>query len=105
MANRLSVIGERRLLTQHRKTLLTPAELRSGADTRRRGWIRVTTHMAVVLALLCLAAANIHLRSTWSEMEDGVLWSKTVEGLVVAKEVAEDSPAARAGIQPHDELY
>ena len=59
--------------------------------------------MAVVVALLCLAAANLYTRWTWSEMEDGVLWA-TVADAVTAREVAEDSPAARAGVRPGDIL-
>ena len=37
----------------------------------------MTAQLAVVVALLCLAAANIYVRATWSEAEDGVLWSAT----------------------------
>ncbi len=81
----------------------TPAEIRTGTDPRRREWFRVTTHMAVVLALLCLAAANIQLRSTFSEMEDGVLWVEN-GGVVVAREIAEGSPAARVGVRRGDVL-
>ncbi|MBA2303896.1 MAG: PAS domain-containing protein [Acidobacteria bacterium] len=60
--------------------------------------------MAVVVALLCLAAANLHLRWTWSEMEDGVLWTWSA-GEVVAGEIAAGSPAARAGVRPGDVLF
>jgi hypothetical protein len=59
--------------------------------------------MALVVALLCLAAANIHLRWAWSEVEDGVLWRDTA-GAVTAVEVADRSPAARQGVQPGDVL-
>ena len=38
--------------------------------------------LAVVTALLCLAIANLRLRASWHEAEDGVLWTKTAEGLV-----------------------
>src|SRR5688500_12247489 len=107
MPYRTNTIGERRLLSQHRKILLNPAELRSGTASRRRAWLRVTAHMAVVVALLCLAVANLQLRWTWSEkaeMEDGVLWELTAANEVTALEVAKDSPAARAGIRTHDVL-
>jgi PAS domain S-box-containing protein len=53
--------------------------------------------------LLCLAAANMYVRSTWSEPEDGVLWKTTADG-VVAEEIAADSPAARAGVRRGDIL-
>ena len=33
--------------------------------------------MVIVASLLCLAAANVRARWTWSEMEDGVLWTLT----------------------------
>ena len=59
--------------------------------------------MAVVVALLCLAAANLQLRWTWSELEDGVLWTQSA-GAVTAKEIAQSSPAARAGVRPGDTL-
>ena len=42
-------------------------------------------------------------RATWSEPEDGVLWTTTPDG-VIAQEIAPDSPAARAGIRAGDIL-
>jgi two-component system, NtrC family, sensor kinase len=104
MSKPVALYGERRLLSQQRKTLLTSADLRTGFDVRRREWFRVTAHMAVVLALLCLAAANLHLRWTWSELEDGVLWTRAA-GEVAAKEVAPGSRAAEAGVRSGDVLY
>jgi two-component system NtrC family sensor kinase len=65
--------------------------------------VRLTAQLAVVVLLLCLAAANIYGRATWSEREDGVLWVTTPAG-VVAQEVAADSPAARAGVRAGDIL-
>ncbi|MFL6279008.1 MAG: ATP-binding protein [Vicinamibacterales bacterium] len=65
--------------------------------------VRLTAQLAVVVLLLCLAAANIYERATWSEREDGVLWVTTPAG-VVAQEVAPDSPAARAGVRAGDIL-
>jgi two-component system NtrC family sensor kinase len=59
--------------------------------------------LAVVTALLCLAIANLRLRASWHEAEDGVLWTKTAEGLV-ATEVAPDGAGARGGILPGDLL-
>jgi PAS domain S-box-containing protein len=63
----------------------------------------VTAPLAVVLGLLCLSFLNIWARATWSEMEDGVLWT-TVGNYVTASEVAANSPAVRAGLQPGDVL-
>jgi PAS domain S-box-containing protein len=65
---------------------------------------RLAAQLAIVVALLCLAAANIHQRITWSEMDDGVLWGMVDEQLA-AREVAPDSPAARAGVRPGDQLH
>ena len=42
--------------------------------SRRRTLVRLTAQLAVVVLLLCLAAANMYVRATWSEPEDGVLW-------------------------------
>ena len=43
-----------------------------------------------------MAIANIRVRATWTEMEDGVLWNAGPDGLV-AREVATASPAATRG--------
>jgi hypothetical protein len=63
----------------------------------------LTAQLAVIVALLCLAAANIYVRATWTEMEDGVLWKSGPDGVVVA-EIAPESPGARAGLRPGDIL-
>ncbi len=47
--------------------------------------------------------ANIAVRATWSELEDGVLWRAQGEGLT-ARVVDEDSPAAKAGVRGGDVL-
>ena len=75
-------------------------------NTRTQGHalFRLTAQLGVVAGLLCLAAANIYVRATWSEPEDGVLWTATPEGVVVAQEVAADSPAARVQLRPGDVL-
>jgi two-component system, NtrC family, sensor kinase len=66
-------------------------------------WLRLAAHAAVVVGLLCLAVANIWQRSTWFELEDGVLWR--LEGnAVTADEIAQESAAEKAGIRPGDEL-
>jgi predicted metalloprotease with PDZ domain len=56
-----------------------------------------------VAALLCLAIMNMSARATWTEMEDGVLWTSTGAD-IVAKEVAPGSPGERAGIRVGDLL-
>jgi len=56
-----------------------------------------------VLGLLCLAIANIVVRSSWIEVEDGVLWVSKPEGLT-AQEIDPGSAAANAGIQIGDVL-
>jgi two-component system NtrC family sensor kinase len=71
--------------------------------SRGRALLRLTAQLAVVAALLLLAIANIRVRATWTEMEDGVLWSATPDGLQ-AREVATASPAARAGVRRGDVL-
>jgi PAS domain S-box-containing protein len=70
---------------------------------QRTVWLRSTTTTFVVAALLCLAALNIHQRATWSEVEDGVLW-RSVNGAVVATEIAPGTAGARAGIERGDIL-
>jgi hypothetical protein len=52
--------------------------------------------IAVVSVLLCLGLANIFSLATWNELEDGVLWRLTADG-VVASEIAAQTPAAAAG--------
>jgi two-component system NtrC family sensor kinase len=64
----------------------------------------MTAQLAVILALLCLAIANISVRATWSELEDGVLWQQTAEGLIVATAVQRESPGMRAGLREGDIL-
>jgi PAS domain S-box-containing protein len=72
--------------------------------TRSRALLRLSAQLIVVVALLCLAIANIYVRSTWSEVEDGIRWANSPEGVVVAREVARQSPGARANVQPGDIL-
>jgi hypothetical protein len=52
--------------------------------SRGRALVRLTAQLAVVVLFLCLAAANMYVRATWSEPEDGVLWRATPDGVVVA---------------------
>jgi two-component system, NtrC family, sensor kinase len=100
--------GERGLLRQAPPRVRTPwpnttTEYLLTTGSRGRAFVRLTAQLAVVVLLLCLAAANIYVRATWGEAEDGVLWATTPGG-VVAREVAPDSPAARAGIRAGDIL-
>lgn len=57
----------------------------------------------VVSVLLCLGLANIIARATWQEVEDGVLWRMSAEG-VVASEIAPGTPAAAVGLKRGDLL-
>jgi two-component system, NtrC family, sensor kinase len=67
------------------------------------GWGRLILALTFVATLLVLGAANISLRASWNEVEDGVLWVAGAQG-VTAAEVAPGTPAARAGVQPGDVL-
>ena len=73
------------------------------ADARRTAWLRLVAQAAVVAALICLAIANIALRMTWSEMEDGILWRMTPQG-VTASVIEAGSPGDSAGIRRGDVL-
>src|SRR5688500_17177905 len=96
-------LGERRLLSRQRSSLLTSLDVRPASDIRRKAWFRPTVHLALVAALLCLAAANVSLRWPWSEVEDGGLWRDN-EGAVTAVEIDEERPGARGRHRPGDAL-
>jgi two-component system, NtrC family, sensor kinase len=66
-------------------------------------WTRPAVPLVVVAVLLCLGTANITTRATWHEFEDGVLWSESDAGVVVA-DIASRSPAALIGLKPGDVL-
>src|SRR5262245_35084320 len=66
-----------------------------------REWPRSILPILTALALLIMGIANIVERATSTEVEDGVLWVERSAG-VVAAEVADASPARRAGIAPGD---
>ncbi len=99
--------GERGLLREAEPLVRTRLRYRTDSllntGTRTRALARLTAQLAVVALLLCLAVANMYVRSTWSEPEDGVLWAGSPDG-VVAQEIAPDSPGARAGVLPGDIL-
>jgi two-component system NtrC family sensor kinase len=71
--------------------------------TRWIVWGRSLLALAVVGMLLVLGVANIALRAQAHQVEDGVLWADRAEGLTAA-DVADGSPAARAGIERGDVL-
>jgi hypothetical protein len=64
------------------------------------GWFAA---LAVVVVLLVLGAANVYVRATWREVEDGVLWMKRAQGITAA-EIAEATPAVKAGVRVGDVL-
>ena len=64
---------------------------------------RIVVPVGIAAFLLSLGAANIAVRATWNEVEDGALWILSGSD-VVARAVADDSPASRAGVQPGDAL-
>lgn len=66
--------------------------------------VRLAAQLAVVVAVVSLVVANIYVRSTWSEMEDGVYWELAGED-VTATKIANGSPAGRAGIEVGDILF
>ena len=103
MAAGAGVRRERRLLRSGGTTLVTSGDLHAPIGARRRALLQATVHVAVVATLLCLATANIVIRSDWSEMDDGVLWQEQA-GSIVAKEIAEPSPASRAQLRRGDAL-
>ena len=70
---------------------------------REASWLRSALPLGIVSLLLVLGLANAAARATWTEAEDGVLWRLAPEG-VIAAEIADDTPAARVGVQPGDLL-
>src|SRR5437867_3781711 len=81
---------------------LPSGHLRS-AETQWLRWGRSAFALLVVVSLAALAIANIVTHARWHEVEDGVLWAERAEG-VSAVDVAQGSPAARAGIERGDVL-
>jgi PAS domain S-box-containing protein len=85
-----------------RTSFLATAEQQARADSRRRTWVRLVAQALVAAVLLCLAVANI-ARSSWTEPEDGVLWTIEADE-VTARAVAPETPADKAGIRAGDVL-
>ncbi|MDQ3070018.1 MAG: ATP-binding protein [Acidobacteriota bacterium] len=76
----------------------------STTASRLRAWAQVAMPVIVAAALLCLAVANVGLRRSFEgEVEDGVLWAHEA-GAIVAKDLAEGGPGARAGVRIGDRL-
>ena len=79
-------------------------EGRQGGGTTRSastwGWFAA---FGVVIVLLVLGIANVAVRATWQELEDGVLWVTRSQG-VTAAELSGTSSAARAGVRVGDVL-
>jgi two-component system NtrC family sensor kinase len=71
----------------------------AGAPSRA-GWFAA---LAVVIVLLGLGLANVSVRATWSEVEDGVLWVSRSQG-VTAVQIADSAPAGRVGVRLGDVL-
>ncbi|BCS31307.1 hypothetical protein TBR22_A05070 [Luteitalea sp. TBR-22] len=66
-------------------------------------WGRAALAVVVTAILLALVGANIAVRFSWLEIEDGILWEARAEG-VVAASVGAEGAGARAGIRPGDVL-
>jgi two-component system, NtrC family, sensor kinase len=82
------------------------AHAKTGTRWRWPGWAAVWPPLVTVAAvalLFGLGLANIAIRTTWHEADDGVLWLYRLEG-VTAFEIAPGSEAARAGLRPGDLL-
>ena len=88
------------LVRPHRMSARSPI---TGTGRVWLGWAHSIGPIVVVGVLLSLGVANIVARATFDEVEDGVLWRLGADG-VVAAEVAEDGPAARAGLTRGDVL-
>lgn len=70
---------------------------------RRVRWWHTAAPPVVAAILLCLGIANIRMRATWQEAEDGVLWAMEPQG-VVAREIAAGTPAQQIGLAAGDVL-
>jgi two-component system NtrC family sensor kinase len=70
---------------------------------RRVQWGRAAFAVGVTALLLALVVANIAVRFSWVEVEDGILWEARAEGVVAAR-VGDEGAGARAGIRSGDVL-
>jgi PAS domain S-box-containing protein len=82
-------------------------EMRQSAPEMTRSALRAWAASALALltagTLLCLGAANVAIRASWHEGEDGVLWVARAEG-VTAAQVAGGTAGEAAGVRPGDVL-
>ena len=67
------------------------------------GWARSLASLTLVATLLGLGLANIAMRATWNEVEDGVLWVLGPDG-VTAAAVASEGPGHDSDVRPGDVL-
>ncbi len=70
---------------------------------RRVQWGRAAFAVLVTAVLLALVAANVTVRFSWVEVEDGVLWEARADGIVAAR-VGDEGAGAEAGVLPGDVL-
>src|SRR5207237_1899732 len=75
----------------------------SAQRTALNGMTQPALPIIVASVLLCLGAANIVARMQWHEVEDGVFWTATAEG-VAASEIADGTAAASSGLRRGDLL-
>lgn len=75
----------------------------SADGPRRVQWGRAALAVTVTALLLTLVVANIAVRFSWVEVEDGILWEARAEGVVAAR-VGPEASGARAGIRAGDVL-
>jgi PAS domain S-box-containing protein len=68
-----------------------------------RGITRPALPVVVVSSLLCLGAANVAARVQFHEVEDGVLWAQSPEG-ITARDIAPGTAAAAGGLKRGDLL-
>lgn len=71
-------------------------------EGRATHWGGTALAVLVTALLLALVAANVVSRTTWREVEDGVLWEVRAEGVVAA--AVSDGAGARAGFREGDVL-
>ncbi|MEQ1756891.1 MAG: ATP-binding protein [Vicinamibacterales bacterium] len=81
---------------------MTTSRLSGGATPASR-WGHSAIPIVVTALLVCLGLANVAALATWREVEDGVLWRLSPEG-VTAFEIAPNTPAAQVGLEPGDLL-
>src|SRR5438132_1521618 len=84
-------------------TMPDSGQYRSSHESRWLTWGRTLFALAVVCVLLVLGVANVVTRARSHEIDDGVLWAASPNG-VTAVEIADGTPAALAGVERGDVL-